>query len=622
MKAGLEVHQQLATGKLFCRCPCEFSEHPLGTFTRRLEAAGGEELAIDRAASFQAARELLYRYEVVPPSCLVEMDEEPPRPINPAALECALLVAHMLNARVVDEIEVMRKIVVDGSNTAGFQRTSLIAVDGTLELRGKRYPIESICLEEDAARKVSESSGEVTYRLDRLGIPLLEFATGPAIESGTEAREVAEELGALVRATGRVRRGIGSIREDVNVSIEGGHRVEIKGVQELRLIAAYVEGEARRQAMLLEVRSALHSRRVRPISNPPVDLSELFSKVSSGPLAHRSGAPRVVLALALPGFGGLLHPPGHGEERLGRELADHARTAGLKGLLHSDELPGYGLTEEDVEGVRKALSLGPEDAFVLVTDASRERATAAHTAVTERANAALEGVPGETRDPPPAGRTRYSRPISGRHRMYPETDVPPIRVPLEDLARLERQVPELPAAVRARLEREFSLPADLVRQIVSAGEVSRLEDLIRRGHPSTLVARLLTQDLPQVLAQEPAGQEPDLPTLDQLLQASRSGTFAKEGIPAVLTELVRGAPTVEVAVERAGLAGMSGEELRSVVRSIVQENRDLIRRRGEEAFSALMGDVMKKARGRFDGEAVARELNRELAQALASERKR
>ena len=340
MKAGLEVHQQLSTGKLFCRCPCEFSEVPLATFTRRLEAAGGEERAVDRAARFQAARALLYRYEVVASSCLVEMDEEPPRPLDPAALETALIVARLLNARVVDEIEVMRKIVVDGSNTSGFQRTSLIAVDGTLELRGKRYPIESISLEEDAARRIADAPGEVTYRLDRLGIPLLEIATAPVIESGLEARAVAEELGALVRATGRVRRGIGSIREDVNVSIEGGNRIEIKGVQELRLVETCVEQEARRQATLLRVRDALRAQGAKPIHRPPVDLTDQFGDVTQGPLvAHRRNPP-VVLGLALPGFAGLLKSPAGTEERLGRELADYARASGLTGLLHSVLLGG------------------------------------------------------------------------------------------------------------------------------------------------------------------------------------------------------------------------------------------------------------------------------------------
>lgn len=612
MKVGLEVHQQLSTGKLFCRCPCEFSEEPLSTFTRRLEASGGEEQAVDRATSFQAARALRYHYQVVAPSCLVEADEEPPRPLDRPALETALIVARLLRARVVDEIEVMRKIVVDGSNTSGFQRTSLVAVGGTLEVGDRRYPIESISLEEDAARKVAESPGEVTYRLDRLGIPLLEIATAPVITSGKEAREVAEELGALVRATGRVRRGIGSIREDVNVSIEGGSRIEIKGVQELRLIETYVEGEARRQEILLHVRRMLRERHAHMGDAPPVDLSGTFDHVKTGPLVPKERSASVVLALPLPGFAGLLKSPPGSDERLGRELADYARAVGLKGLLHSDELPGYGLSTEDVQRVREKLSLTERDAFVLLADASRPRALAAVQGVRDRAMAALEGIPSETRDPLPDGRTRYSRPISGRHRMYPETDVPPIAVPHDQLVEIEDLLPELPRLLRNRLEQEYGLTPSLVRQIVDAGEALRFERLTRDGPPANLVARLLTQDLPLLLQEEPTSREPDDAMLHELLRAAQSGAFAKEGIPAVLRELLRGAPTVAAAIERSGLAGMSAPELREIVRVVLRENQELVRSRGRAAFSALMGDVMKKARGRFDGEAVARELRSAL----------
>ncbi|MCI4346744.1 MAG: Glu-tRNA(Gln) amidotransferase GatDE subunit E, partial [Thermoplasmata archaeon] len=260
MKAGLEVHQQLATGKLFCRCPVELTETVTGTVLRRLRPTGGETEAVDPAVAFEAARGLLFRYETTPSSCLVEMDEEPPGALDPAALEVALTVALLLHARPVDEVQVMRKIVIDGSNTSGFQRTTLIATDGWIELRGKRFTIATVCLEEDAARKVGEGNGESRFRLDRLGVPLVEVATGPEISSAQEARELAEEIGLLLRATRRVRRGIGTIREDLNVSVPGGTRVEIKGVQELRLLPKYLESERERQELLLSVQRSLLER--------------------------------------------------------------------------------------------------------------------------------------------------------------------------------------------------------------------------------------------------------------------------------------------------------------------------------------------------------------------------
>jgi len=619
VKAGLEVHQQLAVGKLFCACPTELSEEVSSAFVRSLRAAGGESRSVDIAAAHQAARGLIYRYEAGPSSCLVEMDEEPPHPLNEAALDTALLLALLLGARPVDEIQVMRKIVVDGSNTTGFQRTALIAVDGVLDVAGKKYTIPTICLEEDAARKVRESPGEVTYRLDRLGIPLVEVATGPEIASGPEARAVAEEIGALLRATRRVRRGIGTIREDVNVSTEGGHRVEVKGVQELRLIQEYVEREVGRQKLLLELREALVRRRARVPDDPPRDVTDLFRGISSGPFSGAGRGGQVVLAMALPGFAGLLRSPPGTEERLGRELADHARAVGLRGLVHADELPAYGVTEEMVTELRSRLSLGEPDAFVLVTDRTAERAKLALTRVADRARAALQGVPGETRDPLPDGRTRFSRPLPGRDRMYPETDIPPIPITPERLDRLRAQLPERPAELEARLVRTHGLPMEVVRQLVYGDLVSRFETLTTRGHAAGLVARLLIQDLPTVPAPAAGGApfDPPLELLDEVLAATEAGRIAKEGVPPVLAALAAGAQTVSEAIERAGLSGFSREDLLALVRRVVEANAELVRTRGEAAFSPLMGDVMREVRGRRDGREVSESLHAEIARVRA-----
>jgi len=614
VKAGLEVHQQLATGKLFCDCPSDLVDATLGTFVRYLRPASGENRAVDAAASFQASRGLRYRYEVSPSSCLVEMDEEPPHPINATALDVALTLALLLDARPVDEIVVMRKIVVDGSNTAGFQRTALVATDGHLELGGKRYSILSICLEEDAARKVREADGELTYRLDRLGIPLVEIATGPDITTGAEARSVAEEIGALVRATRRARRGIGTIREDLNVSIEGGRRIEIKGVQELRKIPDYVEREVERQTVLLTARDVLRSRSAPSPELDFVDVTASLSHVPKGPLAPSSRKGGPILALRLRGFGGLLKSPPSTEERLGREFADRARAVGLRGLLHSDELPAYGVEPADVERLRSDLRLGPDDAFVLVTDPDQKRAEAALHRVAERAEDAIEGVPAETRDPLPDGRTRYSRPLPGRERMYPETDIAPIPVRSDHLARLRAHLPERPAELRERLARETGVPREIVVQLVAGGFVEEFEQLFARGHAAPLVARLLIQDVPAV--PRPEGTPPvefPLSTLDEVLRGAESGAFAKEGIPLVLTELAQGAPTVASAAARAGLTGFSTDELNAIVDRVVAANDALVRDRGEDAFQPLMGDVMREVRGRRDGQEVAAALRRAIA---------
>lgn len=252
-KCGIEIHQQLETKKLFCSCPSiVHDDDPDIHFHRKLRAVIGETGEIDAAAAHEQAQAKTMKYEACSTSsCLVEMDEEPPHEMNQEALGIVLQVAHMLHARVVDEIQVMRKTVVDGSNVSGFQRTALVAMDGYIETSKGRVGIPSICIEEESAKKITSDDKSVTYRLDRLGVPLIEIATDPDIIDAEHAKETAEKLGMVLRSTGKVKRGIGTIRQDVNVSITGGSRVELKGFQELKYIPNVVDNEIRRQQEII-----------------------------------------------------------------------------------------------------------------------------------------------------------------------------------------------------------------------------------------------------------------------------------------------------------------------------------------------------------------------------------
>lgn len=618
MKAGLEVHQQLATGKLFCRCPAELDDAVGPTITRRLRPTGGETASIDPAVAFEAARGQLFRYEVSPSSCLVDADEEPPRPMDPEALDVALSVALLLHARPVDEIQVMRKIVIDGSNTTGFQRTSLVATDGWIEYGGRRIAVPTICLEEDAARKVAQGDGESRFRLDRLGIPLVEIATAPELTSGAEARGVAEEIGLLLRATRKVRRGIGTIREDLNVSVEGGTRVEIKGVQELRLLPQYVASERSRQEMLLQVREKLRARGAHVGAEDAVDLTDVVKELSTGPFRElaKGGS---ALGLRLPGFGGLIGGSAGATERLGRELAEYVRATGVRGLLHSDELPGYGVDAERLERIRSRLGAGDEDGFVVVVAPSRERAEKALGAARDRAALAIQGVPPETRDPLPDGRTRYSRPLPGRDRMYPETDVPPIAIDAERVERIRRALPELPAVAAARLAARYGLGSEVVRELQRRDEVERFEELASGGLPPALVARGLTQDLDSALSSAAEStRELSVGEWRELLTAVQDGRIAKEGIPQVLSALLASHSSVEAAIAASGLSGLSRGQLEEIAAAIVGRNAELVRRRGMGAVSPLMGELMAEVRGRWDGQEAAAVLRAAVERSLAA----
>jgi len=253
-KCGIEIHQQLEGKKLFCDCPTlNSSDEPDIKVVRRLRAVAGETGKVDVAAKHEMkkGKQFIYVSNTVD-NCLVEYDEEPPHPINQRALDIALQVAILLNAKIVDEIQMMRKTVVDGSNTSGFQRTALVAANGYIETSLGKVGIANICLEEESAQKIKETGDSVTYKLDRLGIPLIEIGTDPDIRSAEHAKEVAAYLGMVLRSTGGCKRGIGTIRQDVNISLKGGARTEIKGFQDLKSILKVIENEVNRQEELIQ----------------------------------------------------------------------------------------------------------------------------------------------------------------------------------------------------------------------------------------------------------------------------------------------------------------------------------------------------------------------------------
>jgi len=614
LKVGLEIHQQLLTHKLFCDCASRLAEEDDGIrFQRRLRPTQSELGEVDAAAIEEARRHLTFVYEATANSCLVEADEEPPHHPNEEALDVALEISLLFDAKPVREVDFMRKIVIDGSNTAGFQRSALVSLDGAIQVNGKRIGVPTILLEEDAARKVGEKADEVLYRLDRLGIPLAEISTTPDIASPEEAREVALAIGSLLRATRKVIRGIGTIREDLNVSIRGGARIEIKGVQELRLMETYVEKEVERQSMLLDAAKELARRGGGPVAEEGVDLTLLFtasqSKVVQGAL-QKGGK---VYGWALPKFAGLL------KGKLGPELAAHARVAGVGGIFHSDELPAYGLTQSEVDAVRKALELEDHDAFVLVAD---EEAKCLH-AIEEmlpRAEYAVKGVPEETRDPRPDGTSVYSRPLPGKARMYPETDVPPLRVHEDRLRRIREHLPERPEAAVARLAREYRIHEQQARQLVQEGWDDTFELVAKEFGEATLVATVLLYHYPE-LRREGLGVDA-IPEdhLRELFSLLKAGAFAKEAIPDLLREMATSGGRASEALKKTGVQGLNRSEVERIVDGVLDASADLIRSRGAASEKGIMGRAMEKLRGRADGKVVSEVVHDRLQKRIREEK--
>ncbi len=619
LKAGIEVHQQLDTkAKLFCSCKPElFKEEPEVTFLRRLRPTQSELGQIDPAAYFEFQKGVKILYEAnKETSCLVEMDEEPPHDLNREAVETALIVAVMVGARPVDEIHVMRKTVIDGSNTTGFQRTCIVALGGEVDIEGKKIPVQHVGLEEDAARKIGEEGSIIRYRIDRLGIPLIEVTTAPVLYSPQDAEKTALALGRILRATGRVKRGLGTIRQDLNVSIREGAIIEIKGVQELELVSKVVEYEVQRQLNLLKIRDELKRRGAaeEDIKEEFVDVTPVFKQTRCRVIQRALTQHKQVLAVKLPNFAGLLKMELTPGTRLGSEMADIAHFWGrVEGIFHTDELPAYGITPEETSQLRRFMETRPQDAVVFVAD-TPENAADALRAVTRRAIEALRGVPEETRAANLDGTTRYTRPRPGAARMYPETDVPPIQLTQEYLEQLRVRLPELPEQKMGRLMRQYGLNVKLARQVLDSEYADLFEAMAREtGVSPTVIAVALTETL-KALRRE--GVEVERVSDEQIRELFRlidAEKTTKEAIPDVITWLSKheGA-TAKEAVESLGLTMISLRELEAMIDDLMRENRSLIEERRMGALGPLMGMIMKKVRGRVKAELVSETLRRKL----------
>ena len=621
LKVGLEIHQQLdVNSKLFCSCPPElFKEDPEITFLRRLRPTQSELGQIDPAAYFEFQKGVKILYEASQKSsCLVEMDEEPPHPINLDAVEVVLTASLMMNMQPVDEVHVMRKTVIDGSNTTGFQRTCIIGLDGWIKVNEKIIPMQASSLEEDAARKTgTQDEGKtIRYRIDRLGIPLIEVATAPVIYSPKEAQEVAFAIGRILRDTGKVMRGLGTIRQDLNVSLPNGALIEIKGVQELELISTVVEYEVQRQVGLISIKEELTKRGVTAQSIKPdfVDVTGIFKETKSKVIRKAVDKNQKVLAVKLAGFAELLGRELMPNFRLGTELSDRAKFWGrVGGIFHTDEMPNYGITPEEVEALRKTVGATDVDGVVFVADTA-ENVYDALKAVVERAQEATSCVPAETRTAKDDGTTRYMRPRPGAARMYPETDIPPQMITEELVQKVQANLPEPAEKKLARLTKQYGLNEKLGKQLVDS-EYNNLFELIIKGSgvAASTVAAFLTETL-KALKRE--GIQLDSVGDDQIksiFKAVGQGELAKEAIAEVFSWLSKNDDkNVQNAVDALGLKMFTETELSPIVDRVIASNKASVDKLGKNAFGMLMGATMKEVRGKANPELVSKLLRERL----------
>ena len=605
LKMGLEIHQQLNTErKLFCPCKCELTDKkPDYMLLRYLRPTQSELGKIDRAAFEESRRKLKFMYESYDhETCLVESDDEPPHPLNLEALEIALIIASLLNMNVVDEFHIMRKQVIDGSNTGGFQRTGLVATDGWLETEYGTVVIENLCLEEDAARRMGQRKGEVVFRLDRLGIPLLEVTTDPSMKHPEQVKEVAYQLGQVLRST-KVKRGLGTIRQDLNISISDGSRVEIKGVQDLDLMPKMVENEVKRQVNLIQIMKELQNRGAT-VDNNIHNLNYIFEETESKIINNAISKGGIVLAIKLEGFNGLIGKEVQPGRRFGTELAVYAKKMGVSGIFHSDELPAYGITDFEFKEVAKHLRLLENDAFILVAD-EEEKARNAITEVQRRAKTALLHVPEETRKVLEDANSEYLRPLPTASRMYVETDIPTTVITQGQVKDIMENLPELPVEKKLRIIELYNLSEDMASQLVRSDKVEDFEDIMSSLKiDPTIVGSTLAYTLKELRREGHDVSKLDSQMLKETFALVENGKIVNEAVSDVLVGLIQENASPEKIARKLNLIMLSEGEVEDIIDELISENIKIIKERGMGAMGALMGKSMQKLQGKADGKLV------------------
>ncbi|HOZ35893.1 MAG TPA: Glu-tRNA(Gln) amidotransferase subunit GatE [archaeon] len=622
LACGLELHQQLDTGKLFCKCKSKLikdNTKPDRIIKRRLRAVYSEAGEFDKTALNEQKKAKTYVYYFYNScNCLVEADCQPPIRTNPDALKIAVIISKLTNSQLVDKSIIMRKQVIDGSNVSGFQRTAMISTDGHLDFDFGKIRIDKILLEEDAARAIERKDTEVIYSLDRLGIPLIEMVVWHDMHTPKDTQKVALFLGQLFRTTGFVKRGLGSIRQDINVSIADGARIEIKGCQDLQMIPEIIDREILRQINLLELKEELKKRKIKEIRLSEINLTNIFKNTSSKAVKASLENKKEMYGFLISGFSGLLGKVVQPNRRVGTELSSilKAKTT-LKGLFHADELPNYGITEAEINKVKAELKVTDKDSFILVM-CDKKEISRVKEILEERLNQFIEGVPKETRIVNIEGNTEYQRPLSvGGARMYPETDLLPIVFTEELLTEAKEDMP-LSVEERKKLYLEkFKISNQLAEKMVLDNYAVTFEKIIK-ANPElnpTQVAVFLLEDLTNLSRDGKIDLENV--TNEGLLEFFSYKNFnkiPKSKLVEIYLKFNNSDYSLEDIIENLGvLKELDNIDVDKILSEIIEENKEKIIEQKERAKGLLMGRLMSKTRGLLNGKEASELIDKKLA---------
>jgi glutamyl-tRNA(Gln) amidotransferase subunit E len=627
-QAGLEVHHQIRSDrKLFCRCPPILEGEPTNldySFYRYFRPVLGEMGDFDPGmlVEFEKAYKVIY-YACERNTCTYEMDETPPFYPDIEAIKKGFTLAFYFDCSAfAEEIVVNRKQYLDGSITTGFQRTFIIARDGWVPVKSKKVRITNLHIEEDAARRVNwvdTASRIVYFNLDRLGVPLVEIITDHRdVEAPEELVELAEQIGRVLRISRIGRRGIGAARQDVNVSIGGGSRVEIKGVQDLSMFDALCRHEAVRQYALIGIMNEMKNRGIEKddFMHTYIDVSCLF-RLEDDTRAFATVFPK------MKGLFGLEVQP---NKDFGEDIFEKSML--ITGIprenhFHSDELEKNAVRRRSLHPCRLSIDrdkfndiseiVNPdvEDAVVVVVGPER-RAMHALKKIVERAKIALEGVPQETRRLLPNGNTEFLRVIHGKERIYPDTDTPPIVISKELVEDSRKRVGRCPWEVYEELHRKYGLDQNQTDLLIRAEKVDKffqyVEDLRLK---SSLAFRVLIE-LP--LETRRKGKRMDMRTIEYLAKALSQGRIIPEQIGTLLEIFVKDPDmTISGALKKIRFQTFTEKEVEELIHKKT-EFVDSSKARSDAqyrriAVAKVVGETLKAVNHSVSGKIVAQKVN-------------
>ena len=613
LTCGIEVHQQLNCGKLFSKAPCKIVPNKSlnKSITRKLRFSlsetGQKDLAAVEEFKKDKFNKYLYNNEI---ATLVDLDEEPPAPVNRKALNAAIQIGQMFNVTFFNQVIFMRKLIIDGSVVSGFQRTALLGIRGEIKTKASKIHIENINLEEDSARIIENTKTHKTYALDRQGIPLIEITTAPQITNPNQAQEVALHIGTILRSFSQVKRGLGTIRQDINISIKEGKRVEIKGVQNAKLIPQVIKKEMRRQKIIHSICQEVKRRNISK--------EEIFNSKNIIEVTHifknsvfKNSS---VFVLILRNFKEILGCEIFENYRFGTEISkrNSLKFPQIKGLIHSDELPNSKISQEKLNNLYKFLNLNSNDSFILIAH-KKPQAQESLKYIQKLIYKLTRGVRKEVRQINESRIfTDFLREMSGEHRMYPETDIPKISLSEESLKNLSRSLPELHTKKLNRLEKKWEIESNKIEDLLKLYSEEKLKNLIEISQKNAKYLYNILIEIPKdIKKREKLEGNLHYELLEQLLSLTTQNKITLTTIRDIIISLYRtkfdNASHLKDYLDKRQFIqqNLQPSEIKKEIEKVIKENP-------KAPFNALMGICMKKLKRNASGKDISNILKKLL----------